>query len=85
MFTANAAVVLDRKALLARFRHHERQKEEFYFETTFRALQQRGLIESIEKLPDQVCSKAPAIVCGMYGVTSSGWAMGPVPMWSPNS
>ena len=48
MFTANAAVVLDRKALLARFRHHERQKEEFYFETTFRALQQRGLIESIE-------------------------------------
>jgi N-dimethylarginine dimethylaminohydrolase len=54
VFTANAAVVLDRKALLARFRHPERQKEEVHFETTFRTLQQRGLIDCIDKLPDHV-------------------------------
>jgi N-dimethylarginine dimethylaminohydrolase len=54
VFTANAAVVLDRKALLARFRHPERQKEEVHFETTFRALQRRGLIDCIDKLPDGV-------------------------------
>jgi N-dimethylarginine dimethylaminohydrolase len=54
VFTANAAVVLDRKALLARFRHLERQKEEVHFETSFRALQGRGLIDCIDKLPDEV-------------------------------
>jgi N-dimethylarginine dimethylaminohydrolase len=54
VFTANAAVVLDRKALLARFRHPERQKEEVHFETTFRALQRRGLVDCIDKLPDEV-------------------------------
>ena len=54
VFTANAAVVLDRKALLARFRYPERQKEEVHFETTFRALQRRGLIDCIDKLPDEV-------------------------------
>ena len=54
VFTANAAVVLDRRALLARFRHPERQKEEIHFETTFRALQRRGLIDCMDKLPDGV-------------------------------
>ncbi len=54
VFTANAAVVLDRKVLRARFRHPERQKEEVHFETTFRALQRRGLIDCIDKLPDEV-------------------------------
>jgi N-dimethylarginine dimethylaminohydrolase len=38
VFTANAAVVLDRKALLARFRHPERQAEEPHFRARFRAL-----------------------------------------------
>jgi N-dimethylarginine dimethylaminohydrolase len=52
VFTANAAVVLDHKALLARFRHPERQREEDHFEAAFRALQQRGLIDVVRKLPD---------------------------------
>ena len=39
VFTANAAVVLDRKVLLARFRHPERQAEEPHFERAFQALQ----------------------------------------------
>ena len=52
VFTANAAVVLDRKALLARFRHPERQREEVHFESTFRSLLARGLIDAVRKLPD---------------------------------
>ena len=51
VFTANAAVVLDGKALLARFRHPERQREEEHFAAAFRALQARGLIDAVRKLP----------------------------------
>lgn len=51
VFTANAAVVLDGKALLARFRHPERQQEEAHFEAAFRSLQARGLIDAVRKLP----------------------------------
>jgi N-dimethylarginine dimethylaminohydrolase len=51
VFTANAAVVLDGKALLARFRHPERQREEGHFAAAFRALQARGLIDAVRKLP----------------------------------
>jgi N-dimethylarginine dimethylaminohydrolase len=51
VFTANAAVVLDGKALLARFRHPQRQAEEPHFETMFRMLKDNGLIHSISRLP----------------------------------
>ncbi len=52
VFTANAAVVLNGVALLARFRHAERRNEEPHFETAFRKLQAHGLIDAIRKLPD---------------------------------
>ena len=52
VFTANAAVVMDRKALLARFRHAERRREEPYFERAFIELKARGYIDSIVHLPD---------------------------------
>lgn len=51
VFTANAAVVMDRKALLARFRHAERQREEVHFERAFRALQAAGVIDEVQSLP----------------------------------
>ncbi len=51
VFTANAAVVLDAKVLLARFRHSERQCEEAHFETAFRSLQARGLVDAVRRLP----------------------------------
>jgi N-dimethylarginine dimethylaminohydrolase len=51
VFTANAAVVLDGKALLARFRHPQRQPEEGHFAAAFRALQARGVIDAVRKLP----------------------------------
>jgi N-dimethylarginine dimethylaminohydrolase len=54
VFTANAAVVLDRQVLLARFRHGERQQEEPHFAAAFRRLQARGLIDSVRMLPGDV-------------------------------
>jgi N-dimethylarginine dimethylaminohydrolase len=51
VFTANAAVVLDGKALLARFRHPQRQREEGHFEAALRSLQARGLLDAVRKLP----------------------------------
>jgi arginine dihydrolase len=54
VFTANAAVVLDRQVLLARFRHPERQREETHFEAAFRSLQAHGLVDTVRKLPDDV-------------------------------
>jgi len=52
VFTANAAVVLDRQVLLARFRHAERRREEAHFEAAFRSLQARGLVDAMRRLPD---------------------------------
>jgi N-dimethylarginine dimethylaminohydrolase len=54
VFTANAAVVLDRKALIARFRHPERQPETAHFEAAFLGLQARGLIDTVKHLPEDV-------------------------------
>ena len=54
VFTANAAVVLDGKALLARFRHPERRAEEPHFAAAFRKLQARGLIASVHTLPEDM-------------------------------
>lgn len=54
VFTANAAVVHDGTALLARFRCVERQGEEPVFADAFEALRKRGLIARLEKLPDGI-------------------------------
>lgn len=54
VFTANAAVVLDRKAVLARFFHPERQREQPVFAAAFRALQARGLLDEVVELPEGV-------------------------------
>jgi N-dimethylarginine dimethylaminohydrolase len=54
VFTANAAVVLDRTALLARFRHPERQAEESHVAAAFRALQARGIVDEVVALPEGV-------------------------------
>ena len=54
VFTANAAVVMDRKALLARFRHAERRREQPYFERGFREMKARGYVDSIVALPEGI-------------------------------
>jgi N-dimethylarginine dimethylaminohydrolase len=52
VFPANAAVVLDRRALMSRFACAERQPEEARFRAAFGDLQARGLIEEIAELPE---------------------------------
>ncbi len=52
VFPANAAVVLDGCALLARFRCPERQGEEAVFRRVFEALKARKLISDIALLPN---------------------------------
>lgn len=52
VFPANAAVVLDGRVLLARFRHPERQGEEAIFREVFCRLKKRGLVQDIVDLPE---------------------------------
>jgi N-dimethylarginine dimethylaminohydrolase len=54
VFPANAAIVLDGRALVARFRHPERQGEETVFRDAFLALKARGLLAEVIDLPDGV-------------------------------
>ena len=54
VFPANAAVVLDRRVLLARFRHPQRQGEEAEFARIFADLQARGLVDEVATLPEGV-------------------------------
>ncbi len=54
VFPANGAVVLDRRVLLARFRHPERRGEEPMFRASFKALQRCGVVDDIHELPDGV-------------------------------
>jgi N-dimethylarginine dimethylaminohydrolase len=54
VFTANAAVVLDRKAVLARFLHPERQREQPVLAEAFHTLQARGSLDEVVELPEGV-------------------------------
>ena len=55
VFTANAAVVLDRKALVARFRFPERQRETAYFTAFFEDLAAKGYLDSVSVMPEGQC------------------------------
>jgi N-dimethylarginine dimethylaminohydrolase len=54
VFPANAAIVLDGKVLLARFRHPERQGEEAVFRSVFARLMARGLVDEVVDLAEGV-------------------------------
>jgi N-dimethylarginine dimethylaminohydrolase len=54
VFPANAAVVLDGRVLLARFRCPERRGEEAVFRRVFLELQRRGLVSEVCELPDHL-------------------------------
>jgi N-dimethylarginine dimethylaminohydrolase len=54
VFPANAAVVLDGKVLLARFKHPERQHEEPVFRAAFQSLRARGVVSEVIELPPGV-------------------------------
>jgi N-dimethylarginine dimethylaminohydrolase len=55
VFTANAAIVMDGKALVARFKHKERQGEEPVYYTYFESLKERGILQQVEMTPEGVC------------------------------
>jgi N-dimethylarginine dimethylaminohydrolase len=57
VFPANAAVVLDGRVLLARFRHSQRQAEQVHFRVAFEALAREGLINEIIELPQGVAQE----------------------------
>ncbi len=74
VFPANAAVVLDRRALVARFRHPERQREEQHFQEHFRALKGRGfLLEEIAQFP-ATCFQEGAGDCIWDATRGRFWA-----------
>jgi N-dimethylarginine dimethylaminohydrolase len=50
VFPANAAVVLDRKALVARFHHPERNGEEPGFLAAFQALKAEGVLDQVDQI-----------------------------------
>src|ERR1041384_6989965 len=74
VFPANAAVVLDGKALLARFRHPERQIEEPGFAAAFRAFVERSVIETVIELPRSVA--LPAAGACLWDAKATGRRMG---------
>jgi N-dimethylarginine dimethylaminohydrolase len=74
VFPANAAVVLDRLALLARFRHPERRGEERHFQGHFRALMKRGVIlDEVAQLPPS-CFQEGAGDCIWDAARGRFWA-----------
>ena len=74
VFPANAAVVLDRLALLARFRHSERRGEEQHFHKHFRTLMERGsILDEVAQLPPN-CFQEGAGDCIWDAARGRFWA-----------
>jgi N-dimethylarginine dimethylaminohydrolase len=51
VFPANAAIVLDGRAMVARFRYHERQGEERHFFNKFIGMQNDGQLREVARAP----------------------------------
>jgi len=73
VFPANAAVVLDRLALLARFRHPERRGEEKHFQEHFRVLLERGFLDEVAQIPPN-CFQEGAGDCIWDAARGRFWA-----------
>jgi N-dimethylarginine dimethylaminohydrolase len=73
VFPANAAVVLDRLGLLARFRHPERRGEEQHFQKYFHALMKRGLLDEVAQFPPD-CFQEGAGDCIWDAARGRFWA-----------
>ena len=74
VFPANAAIVLDRLALLSRFRHPERQGEEQHFQAYFRDLMDRGFIlDEVAQIPPN-CFQEGAGDCIWDSTRGRFWA-----------
>jgi len=85
VFPANAAVVLDGRVLVARFRCPERQGEEAIFRSAFLKLKRRGRVREVVELPehlfhegagDAIWDAVRGCFWGGYGQRSSEGALG---------
>lgn len=54
VFPANAGIVLDRRALLSRFRYPERRGEEAAYLRFFEDLRDRGILREVRQMPEGV-------------------------------
>jgi len=73
VFPANAAVVLDGKAIVARFRFPERRGEEPLFLKAFQSFRARGLLETVTQFP-QGCFQEGAGDCIWDATRGHFWA-----------
>jgi arginine dihydrolase len=73
VFPANAAIVLDRLALLARFHHAERRGEERHFRECFHALMDRGQLDCVAQFPPD-CFQEGAGDCIWDAARGRFWA-----------
>lgn len=73
VFPANAAVVLDGRALLARFHHAERRGEETHFHAIFESLRARGWLQEVALLPEG-CFQEGAGDCHWDAIRGHFWA-----------
>jgi N-dimethylarginine dimethylaminohydrolase len=72
VFTANAAIVLDGKVLLARFLDDELRIEEPFNEAFFKNLAGKGLLRDVRTLPRGMYQEAPVIAAGTRRAVISG-------------
>ncbi len=79
VFPANAAVVLNGRALLSRFQHVERRGEEARFLAIFEGLRARGLLDEVAQLPEG-CFQEGAGDCIWDATRGHFWAG-----WGPRS
>ena len=73
VFPANAAIVLDRLALLGRFRHSERRGEEKHFQEYFRVLMERRFLDEVAQIPPN-CFQEGAGDCIWDAARGRFWA-----------
>lgn len=87
VFPANSAIVLDRRALLSRFRHGQRTGEEQLFRAFFNDLAARGFIDEIgefspgivqEGAGDCIWDTARHVFWAGFGPRSDAWALSEV-------
>jgi N-dimethylarginine dimethylaminohydrolase len=73
VFPANSAIVLNRKALLSRFRYPERQSEQKHYAQFFAHLKEQGLLDEIGEFPEGVRQEG-AGDCHWDAVRQMFWA-----------
>lgn len=87
VFPANSAIVLDRRVLLARFRHGQRTGEEPVFRQFFGGLVERGVVDEISEFSSGIVQEGAGdciwdthrkVFWAGFGPRSDAWALSQV-------